>query len=163
MAENVLVEVLARADSEKESARQHRRSGRGCLGDDRRMDAHGRARDARSDADSLGTGGDPAEDAPHERAVPLPVDPGMEVIRDESEAEARLLRAYRVPHEIEGRVLLARDGIAKLHVRLLPVQARRTAAEGGGRGVRYRPRRSQPRRPANVACATRDNARSPRD
>jgi hypothetical protein len=69
---------------------------------------------------------DPAEDAPDERALTLRVDPGMEVVGDHREAEAQLLRARRVPDEVEGQVLLRREPVAELgHAAVGTAEARR--------------------------------------
>ena len=46
--------------------------------------------------------GDGPEDAPHERAVRVPLDPRMEVVRDERELEAGLLGGAGVADESRG-------------------------------------------------------------
>jgi hypothetical protein len=123
----VLVQVLACADPEEEASRHHRGARRRRLGDDRGMDPDQRARDAGSEPQLFGLARDPANHAPDERALTLAVDPWMEVIRDQSEGEARLLRRARVLDQAAGSVLLARERIAELdHARLVP---RRIAAE----------------------------------
>ena len=116
LSENVLVQILARPHAQEEAARQHRgRGGRG-LRDDRGVEAHRRARDARADDELIRGERDPTEGGPDERALALSVDPGVEVVRDEREREARLLGACRIPDEVEGTVLLARDRISEFHV-----------------------------------------------
>ena len=83
--------------------------------------------------------------APDEGALPLAVDPGMEVVGDEREREARLLGPARVAHEIERTVLLARQRVPDVHARRYParpghkrfssrvtVRDLQTATTGGG-------------------------------
>jgi hypothetical protein len=106
-AGHVLVQVLARADAEPEPARHHRGDRRRGLGHDRGMDPEQRARDARGDGQALGGLGDPAQGGPDERALPLPVRPWVEVVGDHREAEAGLLRARRLAHELPWLELLA--------------------------------------------------------
>jgi hypothetical protein len=88
LPDDVLVEILAGPDSQKESAGHERGSG------------GGRLRDG-------------PEDAPHEGALPLPVDPRMEMIGDEGEAEPGVLRNLGVPNEVGRRLLFARELVAK--------------------------------------------------
>src|SRR2546423_506828 len=107
-ADDVLIEVLAGADTEKEAALHHRGGrGRG-LRDDRRVDADGRARHAGAELQLRGGLGHAADDAPHERTLALLVDPGMVVIGDQRECEAGLLRAGRVAHEVVRPEILVR-------------------------------------------------------
>ena len=75
VAQDVLVEGLARPDAEEEPALEQQRRGGGGLGDDRGMDAHDGAGDADAHPQPLGGGGDPAEHRPHERAVALGASP----------------------------------------------------------------------------------------
>src|SRR5919197_257565 len=57
---------------------------------------------------------DAADHAPDERALPLPVGPGMEVVGDECEGEAGFLGLARVANEVIREVLLGREGVAEL-------------------------------------------------
>ena len=114
VAEDVLVQVLARADAEEEAPRHHGRGRRGRLGDDRRMRADERTGDSCPDPERLGRLRDPAEDGPDERALALAIDPGMEVVGSERELEASLLRRPGVADEVVGRMLLRRERVAEL-------------------------------------------------
>src|SRR5439155_1649956 len=58
VAEDVLVQVLAAADAEEETPGKQAGRRRGGVRDDRRMDPHRRAGDARADRDALGRLGD---------------------------------------------------------------------------------------------------------
>jgi hypothetical protein len=115
VAQDVLVEVLARAHAEEEPARHQTRARRGRVGHDRWMDADHRARDAGPEAQPLGRLRDRADHAPHERAVALRVDPRVVVVGDEREAEPRLLRRPSVGRELGRSVLLGGQGVAELH------------------------------------------------
>src|SRR5581483_6071152 len=108
VAQDVLVQVLAGADTEEEAALEHRRDGRGGLRDHGGMDPDQRAGDAGADADLLGRVRDAAERRPHERAVPLSVDPRVVVVGDEREREAGALGENRLPNELARRVVLGR-------------------------------------------------------
>ncbi len=66
---------------------------------DSRVDPNGGAGDAGADAQALGLHRDAAEHGPDERAVPLSVDPWMEVVGDEREGEPGLLCTARVIHK----------------------------------------------------------------
>ncbi len=79
-AEDVLVEVLAGADTEREATRQQARSGGGSLGDDRRLDSDRRTGDTGDQLDPLGSLGDRSQHPPDKRALTLRVGPGVEVI-----------------------------------------------------------------------------------
>ena len=126
----MLVQVLAGADAEEEPAGQHRRRRRGRLGDDRRMDPDGRARDAGADdADVSVACAIAAEDGPHERALALAIDPWMEVVRDQREREPRLLGRCRVLDEIERRMLLARERVPELDAHHRPLSRMRPLHE----------------------------------
>jgi hypothetical protein len=104
-----LVEPLAGADAEEEPARHHRRCRRGRVGDDRRVRADRRARHRGPDPDALGDLRDRAEHAPHERRLPLPQRPRVEVVGDRDEGEAGLLGPARRVDQQAGRVLLGRQ------------------------------------------------------
>jgi hypothetical protein len=113
LPDDVLVEILAGPDSQKESAGHERGGGGGRLRNDRGVDAHARAGDRSADDEALGRLRNGAQDAPHEGALPLPVDPRMEMIGDEGEAEPGVLRNLGVPNEVGRRLLFARELVAK--------------------------------------------------
>jgi hypothetical protein len=117
VAEHVLIQVLARADAEKEALGHHRGDRRRGLRDDRRMYADRRAGDTCADADLLGRLRDPAEGGPHEGALALRIDPGVIVIGDHAEVEARLFGKRRLTHELVRRMVLGREREAELHQR----------------------------------------------
>src|SRR3954447_14454372 len=71
VAEDVLVQVLARPDAEEEATTHHQRSGSCGLGHDRRVDPDRRARHARAERHLVRDLCNPADHAPHEWAVPL--------------------------------------------------------------------------------------------
>jgi hypothetical protein len=111
-SEDVLVEVLARADAEKEAPFHHRRRGGGGVGDDGRMHAHGRAGHPRPELEPLGGVRDGADHGPHEWALALRVRPGMKMVRDVGEGEPVLLGHLGVLHEVVRPVLFARQLIS---------------------------------------------------
>jgi hypothetical protein len=122
----VLVQVLAGADPEEEAAGHELRARRGGVGDDRRMDPHRRAGDARAQAKALGRLRDAADLAPDEWALALRVDPGMKVVRDECELEAALLGTACQADELAPGPVLAGERIAdRRHRRSLPRSPRR--------------------------------------
>jgi hypothetical protein len=106
--DDVLVEVLAGAYAQKEAAPRHRTESRSGLRDDRRMDAEERTGDARPQLDSACVSRDPTERAPDEAALPLPVDPRVEVVRDEGEREARFFGLRAMTNQFSGFMFLAR-------------------------------------------------------
>jgi len=106
VAEDVLVEVLARADAEEEPARHHRGRRGGRLRDERGVDPDQRARDAGAETDAVRRLGDSADHAPHERRVSLLVHPRVEVIGDDEVLEPRVLGGLRVLDEIARGMLL---------------------------------------------------------
>src|SRR3954454_1506715 len=101
-AHHMLVEVLAGAESEEEPVWHQRGGRRGGLGDDRRMGPDGRTRDAGAEDQTVGRLRDRSEDAPDEGALALAADPRVEMVRDESEREARLLGGTCVRDEVFG-------------------------------------------------------------
>src|SRR4051812_8954639 len=105
ITENVLVEVFTRTDSEKKSARHHRRRGCRCLRYNRRMDSYSGAGDARSKSQTFGGMGDGSNHAPYKWALPLAINPGVKMIRDQSESESRLFGEVSVVYEIVRPVL----------------------------------------------------------
>src|SRR4029453_10135335 len=90
-ADDVLVEVLSRSDAEEEAPGHQCRGGRRGLGDDGRMDPHRRTGDCGADLEAARARADRTDRGPDEGALPLPVRPWMEVIRDQSEGEATVL------------------------------------------------------------------------
>jgi hypothetical protein len=101
VAEDVLVERLAAAHAEVEAPlEQNGARGRG-LGDDRGVDADGRAGDAGRDREPRGLR-DGADRRPHERAVALLVVPRVIVVGDPQRVEAGLLGALRLRDELAG-------------------------------------------------------------
>jgi hypothetical protein len=104
----VLVQRLARANAEHETAFCHD-LGRGrSLGDDRRMKPERRARDASGDL-VPGCRGDASDDAPDEWALSLALDPGMEVIGDEHGRESGFFTYLCLIDKVAGTVFLARQ------------------------------------------------------
>ena len=95
VAEDVLVERLAGADAEDEPALVQHRAGGGGLGDDRRVDAHGRAGDRRGHRQP-GHLAQRADHGPDERALALGVGPRMEVVGDPQGVEAGVLGELRL-------------------------------------------------------------------
>ena len=66
------------------------------------------------------------EDRPDERALALHVDPGMKVIRDQSEPKPGPFSSDRVSDQVRRTVLFTRQGVTDLHQRSVPrVQASR--------------------------------------
>src|SRR5439155_19000271 len=112
--------VLAGAAAEEEATGEQTRT-RGCrVRHDRRVDADQRACHARSDPEAGGRLRDAADHRPHERAVPLAVDPGMDVVGDEAEAEARFFGELRVADQVGRCVLFRGQGVAELHPPSVP-------------------------------------------
>src|SRR5438552_2401224 len=85
-------------------------------GDDLGMRADERAGDACADRE-LRRRGDRPDHRPNERALPLPVDPRMEVVRQLDVRKAGLLGALRGSDHFQRAVLLAGDPEADLHDR----------------------------------------------
>ena len=113
-ADDVLVQVLARAEAEMEAAVAHRGDRGGLLRDDRRVVADRRAGDERDQVDSLGLHGQRTEHAPRVGAVFVRIQPGMEVVGDREEVEARLLRPRRLGKQVRRVVQLAHQAVAVL-------------------------------------------------
>ena len=89
VAEDVLVEVLAAADAEREAARQEAGGGGGGLGDDRRVDPGRRAGDAGDQLDPLG--------ALRDRPQRLPRRTGSRPARRPRDGSGRRSRRRRTP------------------------------------------------------------------
>ncbi len=131
VAEDVLVERLAAAHAEVEAPVEQHGARGGGLGDDRRVDAHRRAGDARRDRQRRGLR-ERADDRPHEGAVALLVVPRVVVVGDPQRVEAGRLGAAGLVDEVAGRELLGRKEVADLHGR------RRTRDPPGGTRLMHR-------------------------
>jgi hypothetical protein len=97
---HVLVQPLPGAHTEEESILEHRASRGSGLRDDRRVHPYGRAGHRGAHFELVGHGRDASQDGPHEGALALGVDPGMEVIGDRGEIEADLFGSGRVGEEL---------------------------------------------------------------
>src|SRR5262249_14791630 len=115
LADDVLVQVFPGAHAQKETSRHHGRGGGGGLRDDGGGHPPRRARHRRSEPESCGREPDRPDHAPHERALPPPIDPRVEMIGDHGEAETVFLRHASEPHQLVGAVLFARELVADLH------------------------------------------------
>ena len=113
LADHVLVQVLPRPEPEAEAAAGEDPHRRRLLGDDRRVVADRRAGDVGHQADPLGHRGRGAEHRPGVGRVALLDQPGLEVVADLGEVEARRLGALDVADERIGRGLLAHHRVAK--------------------------------------------------
>ena len=67
-----------------------------------------------ADLDGVGAGGDRSQDGPDERRMALRLDPGVEVVGDRDEVEARVLGPAGMVDEGAGCVLLTRQRVAEL-------------------------------------------------
>ncbi|EGJ79152.1 putative oxidoreductase [Streptomyces sp. Tu6071] len=110
--DDVLVEVLAGAEAETEAALRQELDGRGLLGDDRRVVAHGRAGHVRHERQALGGLRDGAEDAPGVGRVALFPQPGEVVVGHDGEVESGLLGTDRVRHQLAGACLFGHEGVS---------------------------------------------------
>lgn len=127
VAEDVLVERLAAPDAEHETAvQQYRASGRG-LGHDGRVDSHGGAGDRGRHRQPAHLR-DRTDHRPHERALPLLVVPGMEVVGDPQRIEAGPLGHAGLGDQLRWGVLLGRQRITHSHGDLLFTVAPRNHA-----------------------------------
>ena len=153
-AGDVLVQVLACTEAEREPAGQHRADGRRGLSHDRRMRSDQRAGDAGGELESLRRLRDPAEHAPDEWALALGVDPGVEVVGDHREGEAQLLRPRGGANEVERCVLLGREPIAELRHGALGT------ARLHSRNPQARMQTATPRRPPSLIGTGSRRARS---
>src|SRR3954465_13990983 len=70
---DVLVEILATADTEEKSSRHHRRRGRRSLGNDRGVGAYGGTRHPGTELQLLRGRRDAANDRPDKGAMSLPI------------------------------------------------------------------------------------------
>src|SRR3954467_1055783 len=119
VAEDVLVQRLTAAEAELEATFVHDAAGGGRLRDHRRVDPHGRARDARRDRQARRLR-QRADHRPHEWAMSLLVVPGVIVVGDPQGVEAGRLGATGLLHELARTELLAREKASDLHARELP-------------------------------------------
>jgi hypothetical protein len=114
VAEDVLVERLARSDAEREAALVHNTAGGSGLGDDRGVDAHRRAGHAGRHWEAARLG-ERAEDGPHEGAVALLVVPGVVMVGDPQRVEPGRLGPTCLLDELPRPELLAREEVPDLH------------------------------------------------
>jgi len=105
VAKDVLIQVLAGADAQLEAAVQEQRRRGGGLGGHDRMDARGRTRHCGRHPEA-GRGCDAADHAPHERTLPLLLQPRVEVIGDAHRLHAGVGRQSGLPHELPRIMLL---------------------------------------------------------
>src|SRR5437763_16203836 len=84
------------------------------------MNAQNRAGDSGANRQAFGHFGNPADHTPDKRAMALPLDPWMKVVRDQSEGETGGLSALGVPNQILGRGFLACERISNFdaHARI---------------------------------------------
>src|SRR6266568_3279820 len=90
IAQDMLVQIFAGADAQKEPAFHEQARGGSRLCDDGWVDAGRRASDACAQTEFRGSLGDCANHTPDKGAVPLPVDPRMIMVGDERETKANL-------------------------------------------------------------------------
>ena len=110
--DDVLVEVLARAEAEAEPPVGQQLHGRRLLRDDGGVVAADRTGDVRHERDAPGRLGGRAEHAPGVRGMALCVQPREVVVADDREVEAGLLGKGDVSHELAGTRLLAHHRVA---------------------------------------------------
>jgi hypothetical protein len=97
-AGDVLVQVLASADTEEEAARHETCGRRRGMGDDRRVNPYERTGHSGSKPELLCRLRDPPDHGPDERAVALAVRPRMDVVGDQAEPEAGFFGEASVPN-----------------------------------------------------------------
>ena len=115
LARDVLVERFAAADGEPEPFRIHLTERRRSLGDNRRViPPAGRVHAAEGQTRRLERGTEPR---PRETALPLLLNPRVEVVRAHGSGEARLLGEPHIFKKLARRVLLVRAVIAETHHR----------------------------------------------
>ena len=123
-ADDVLVEVLARAQPEGEPAVAEQVHGRSLLGHDGGVVAHRRAGHIGHQLDPLGHLGDRAQHAPGVRRVALRVQPRGVVVAGHLEVEARLLGRSGVADKLTGAGLLGHQRVAEpRHGQSVPVRS----------------------------------------
>jgi len=112
IAEDVLVERLAGAHAERETAAEQLLRRRGGLCDHRGVDPRRRAGDGGRDAQPVGRGCDAAQHGPDERAVTLIIEPGVEVVGDPRGGEAGALGEDGGLDELAARMFLGGQEVA---------------------------------------------------
>lgn len=113
LADDVFVEVLTAAQSQREPPVGEDLHGRGLLGHDGRVIAHRRAGDVRIQVRRFGGVRDRPEHRPRVRGVPLAGQPGREVVTAHFEIESRLLRRDGVMHKIFWPALLRHQRVSE--------------------------------------------------
>ncbi len=111
LADDVLVERLARADAQVEAARIHRRERGGGLRQNRRMIAEAWSRHAGAELDGARLRAERAEPGPDERRLALLRHPGIEVVGGHDGAEANILGLARPAQQVGRMELLEHRGI----------------------------------------------------
>src|SRR5215211_7605309 len=111
IADDVLVQRLARAEAEPEASRVHSFQRRRTLGDYGRMVPKARRGHARTETEVRG-GTQSAHPGPHEGALTLIRGPGMEVVRGHDRAEPRLLSLFAPPQQLRRVELLEHRSVA---------------------------------------------------
>jgi len=131
---------LAGADGQGEPAFRHHADRCRCLRDDR-------AGESRRDADPRGRLRDTAEHAPRERGMALRFEPGMEMVRDRNEVEARGLRGKSILYQRSRPVLLGHQFVSELHH---PILHQRGLNAEDWQSIPSRPSSTHPGSPAVV-------------
>jgi hypothetical protein len=114
-AEGALVECLAGADAEHETAVGQAVGGRGHLRDERRVVVEQRAGDRRAEQHVVRRGGDRAEPGPDKACRRRVVDPGVEVVAAEHDVEPGLLGGHGLLDQVFGLVGLVAAQPGELH------------------------------------------------
>ena len=117
VAEDVLVEGLAAAHSERELAVEQHRRGRGGLRDHRRMDPHRRTGHGGGDVHARNRRRDRADRRPDKRTVALLMIPRVVVIGDPQALEPGVVCSDRLGDQIPRAPLLRRQEVPDLHLR----------------------------------------------
>src|SRR4030095_15515421 len=95
VAENMLIEILARPDPEEEPSRHHGRGRGRSLRKDGRADAHRRRGSAGAELERLCARGTPPEHTPDKGTLPLLVDPGVIVVGNKGKRKPGLFGVPR--------------------------------------------------------------------
>src|SRR5438094_244119 len=111
LAQDVLIQVFAGSQPQKESSRHHGGGARRRVGDDGGMRPHQWTGDARAKSEARRRFGNAANHAPDERALTLPVRPRMKVVGDERNREADLFGAPGLGHQFARSMLFAGERI----------------------------------------------------
>jgi hypothetical protein len=112
--DHVLVEVLARAESQGETAARQHADGRGLLSDDRGVIAERGAGHHGHQREPVGRLRGRAEYRPCVAGVPLVLEPGKIMIGHGREVEPGLLRRLQIAHQLPDRGLLAHGRVPVL-------------------------------------------------